>query len=213
MRIVTCLLLLGLTAAGIGTAAPEARESVLRWKLMISPDLGKGRNPVGRMSITPRKGRKQVYWYMVYTVRSTHDEAIPLSLNMRMTTDASDEAFNEGYYPRALAKIRGRWGDDVKDSLSLKGYELQPDETVTAVAIFQLFEADTSHPRPFLETADKLTIHVGGYADVVKRMGQQFEVENLELKVHLEKPGDQYDAFRESVRYIRSEEKVVSGTD
>lgn len=208
MRIVTSLLvLLGLAAAGVGMAAPK--ESALRWKLDIQPDTSTLRNPAGRMTVSPSRGRKQVYWYLVYTVRNTHDEAVSLSTHLRMTTDASAEVFHEGYYPRALSKIRERWGDDVLDSLSLKGRELAPGETVRAVAIFQLFKPDTVAPRPFEERADRLAIHVAGYADVVKRSGLKFEEENLELVMHFEKPGDQFDAYRESVRYLRSEEQVV----
>lgn len=211
MRIVTSLLvLLGLAAAGAGAAAPE---SALRWKLNIAPDTSSVRNPAGRLSIKPNRGRRQVYWYCVYTIKNTHDEAVPLSTHLRMTTDASDEVFHEGYYPRALKKLRERWGDDVMDSLSLKGYEIAPGETVRAVAVFQLFQPDTKAPRPFEEGADELTIHVGGYADVVKKSGLQFVEEVLELQMHFEKKGDQYDPHMESVNYVGSEEVVVGSAE
>lgn len=213
MRIVTSLLvLLGLALAAAGIAAP--RESALRWKLEIAPDTSTIRNPAGRMSLTPKRGgRRQVYWYLVYTVKNLHDESVPVSTHMRMTTDASDEVFHEGYYPAAIQRIRQRWGDDVKHMLSLKDYELGPGETVRAVAIFQLFKPDTTPPRPFEEGADKLTIHVSGIVDPVKRTGLTFEVEERELKMHFLKRGDQYDPHLESVEYVGSEEVVVSGPD
>lgn len=223
MRIVTSLLvLLGLAAASVGNAAAPkalapaapAPESVLRWKLAIAPDNSSVRNPAGRLSIKPnRGGRRQVYWYLVYTITNTHDEAVPLSTHLRMTTDASAEVSHEGYYPRALKKLRERWGDDLMDSLSLKGHELEPGETVKAVAIFQLYQPGEKHPRPFEERADKLTIHVGGYADIVKRTGLGFKEEILEYKMHFTKKGDQYDPHMESVNFVSAEEVVVTDPD
>jgi hypothetical protein len=203
MRFATLLLTaccLGLVSIGAATG-----DSVLRWKLDIKPAEGQ-RNPAGRVALDV-KGQNQVYWYFVYSIKNTHEEAIPLALHLRGTTDASDKVYSEGYYPRALMYVRDKFGDDVKDAPSLQGYELAPGETLRAVAVFQFRKPDS---REFEERMDKITVHVAGYADPVKKMGLNFVKENLELLMHYEKKGDQYDAHREQVRYVSSEEKVKS---
>lgn len=195
-------------AAVVGAASDVvARASSLRWKLDIEPDAAAKRNPSGRIEVATPQG-KQVYWYCVYGVKSTHDEAIPLNINVTANSDASEAVFNEGYYPLAMTEIRRRFGDDVMDNLSLNNYSLEPGSSLRAAAVFQLFEPDT---RKFEERVNHLTMKFDGYADPVNRKGQQFTVEKIQLWMHFEKKGDQYAPGKEPVRFVRQEEKTISG--
>lgn len=203
MRWMTLLLTAG--ALVLGSADTALAKSPLRWKLEIQPDK-EGRNPASRVVIANRNGSKQVYWYFVYTIRNTHEEALPLHLNVRAVTDSSKKLHNEGYYPRALKLVRNRHGKDIKDSTQLEGHELAPGATVRAVAVFQ-FRKEGS--KAFDERMDRITLRIDGYADPVKKNGLDFIRENLELWMSYEKIGDQYDPYRESVHYKGSEEKVI----
>lgn len=184
-----------------------ARASALRWKLSIKPDDAAKRNPSGRIEIATPRGT-QVYWYCVYQVMSTHDEAIPLNLNVSANSDASDASFNEGYYPLAMAEIRRRFGDDVMDNLSLNNFSLEPGASVRAASVFQLYQPGT---RQFEERVNHLTMKFDGYADPVNRKGQEYTVEKVQLWMHFEKKGDQFDPGKEPVRFVRQEEKSISG--
>ncbi|MFH0944062.1 MAG: hypothetical protein V2A76_02590 [Planctomycetota bacterium] len=198
-------LLLTASCLALALAGDASAKSALRWKLDIKPDES-GRNPSGRVHVTPNEGPQQTYWFFVYTIKNTHDEAVPLQLHIRAETDASELVYSEGYYPRALARIRNKYGDDVKDNLSLQGYEIAPGETVRAVAVYQFRRPDS---REFEERMDRIKLRVHGYADPVKKIGSIFMVENLELWMHYEKKGDQFSPNRESVTYVGSEESVV----
>lgn len=210
MRFTSLLLVAGiLGSAVLAAAAPEG--SVLRWKLKIAPDASMPRNPAGRLVVKPQKGPEQVYWYVVYSVTNTHDAAVKLPISMSATTDANDAVSPEGYYPRALAKLKARYGADVKDMLELNGLTLAPGESVRGVAVFQIFEpGGTPGHRKYEERVDELTIHVDGYCDPLKFQGLEFSKDPRQLLMHFEKRGDQYDPARESVRFVRSEEVAKS---
>ncbi len=198
---------LALTACTLGLLAcgATAGESVLRWKLGIKPD-DSARNSCGRLTVQPPKGPAQVYWYFVYTITNAHDEAIRLALHLRAETDANELVTSEGYYPRALAKVRDLHGADVKDVTALAGLELAAGETVRAVAIFQFRKPDS---REFEENIDRIKVRCAGYADPVKKVGLSFEKENLELVLRYEKKGDRFDPHREPVRFVDAVEQVV----
>lgn len=198
-------LLLTASCLAFALAGDASAKSALRWKLDIKPDEGV-RNASGRVHVTPNAGPQQTYWFFVYTIKNTHDEAVPLQLHFRAETDASDMVYSEGYYPRALAKIRQKYGDDVKDTIALKGLEIDPGETVRAVAVFQFRRPGSSE---FDERVDRVKLRVSGYADPVKRIGSIFMIEHLELWMNYEKKGDQFSPNRESVNFKSSEEHVV----
>jgi hypothetical protein len=206
------LLTLVLFAGALGTAQLATARGEIRWKLKVEPALDAVRNPVGRLAVKPEKGGEQVYWYVVYTVTNRGPDAVPMQINLSARSDASDESFNEGYYPRALAKIRQRFGDDVMDNVALNGHVLESGQSVRGVAVFQLFEpAVEGEARAFEERVDRLIVSVDGYADPVKRNGLESSIEKLRLEMHFEKRGDQFDPARETVRYRSSEEHVVGG--
>jgi hypothetical protein len=207
------LLLPSVLACALGAAAtasllaPEARaESALRWILGVAPDDGP-RNPSGRIEIDTPRG-KQVYWFVVVKVKNTHDEAVPLHLHFSATTDATEGAKSEGYHPHALAWLRQKYGDDLLDMVSLEGHVLEPGATARAAVVFQFRRADD--PTRFEERMDELDVTVTGYADPVKRDGEEFTLEKRELILHFEKPGDEFDPAREQVKYRGSEEKISS---
>ena len=110
-----------------------------------------------------------------------------------------------------MEEARQKFGEDVKDSLALKGYELDPGESVRAVAVFQFRKPDGEGgmSREFDDRVDRFTIKFDGYCDPVKKKGLEFEVERRQLWMHFEKRGDQFAPAREAVRFIRAEEKVV----
>ncbi|MBI4878254.1 MAG: hypothetical protein HY812_01145 [Planctomycetes bacterium] len=203
MRFTTLLL----TACTLGLLAfgATAGDSVLRWKLDIKPD-DSARNSCGRLTVQPAEGPAQVYWYFVYTIRNTHDQAVPLALHLRAETDANERVYSEGYYPRALAAVRRMHGADVKDVTALAGLELAAGETVRAVAIFQFRKPDS---REFEEDVDHIKVRCAGYADPVKKIGLSFEKEDLELVLSYEKKGDRFDPHREPVRFVETAEQVA----
>lgn len=209
MRLLAALTLaVGVAFVGGNLAS---RESVYRWKLSIHTDAAAKRNPSGRLELSTQKG-KQVYWYVVYTIKNTHDEAIPLNLNAKASTDASDLSFNEGYYPNAVRAIQSKFGNDVMDNLSLNNFSLEPGKEVRAVAVFQLFEPSAAGaPRRFEERVDQMMVKFDGVADVIKRTGLETKIENVQLQMHFEKKGDQYDPARESVVFVKQEEVVLDG--
>ncbi len=209
MRINVLARIVVAAAVAIGVANVGLGSSALRWKLNIHPDDTTQRNPAGRIAVKPAKGREQVYWYCVYTIKNTHDEAIPLSVNVTAETDASDAKFNEGYYPRAVAQLKKKFGDDLMDNLSLNGFSLEPGKTVRAVAVFQFYE-----PGPgmrFEERVNHITMKFGGYCDPVKRAGLQYTLENIQLWMEFSKKGDQFDPGHEPVNFLRQEEHVIAG--
>lgn len=179
-----------------------AADSVLRWKLDVQPDKAKVNN-AGRFEVSTNKGR-QVYWYVVYTVTSSHDEDIPLHLHARAKTDSAETEFHEGYYPHALKKIRAKYGDDVLDNTQLATTELGAGDTIRAVAVFQF----TDDGGGFDEAADRISVRFEGVADPVKKTGQTFTTEKIEIWQDYEKKGDAFDAYKESVRYVGQQEKV-----
>lgn len=197
MRIVTLILALAVLSP------LAAAESALRWKLDVQPDRAKVNN-AGRFEADTKQGR-QVYWYVVYTVTSQHDEPIPLHLHARAKTDASEDAYHEGYYPAALKRVRAKYGEDVLDSVQLAKTDLAPGETVRAVAVFQF----RNESGGFDESADRISVRFEGVADPVKKRGQTFVTEKVEVWQEYEKKGDAYDAHKEPVRYVGQQEKVV----
>jgi hypothetical protein len=108
--------------ASVGDLA--SAKSPLRWKLSIDLDFAK-RNPAGRMEASTAKG-SQVYWYVVYTVKNTHEEAVPLNLFCSAVTDVNKDGVSEGYYPKAIVELKKTYGDDLLDSVSATGRELAP---------------------------------------------------------------------------------------
>jgi hypothetical protein len=191
----------------VGLDDASARASALRWKLGIGPDTAAKRNPSGRIEIDTPRG-PQVYWYCVYSVKSTHDEAIPLHLNVTAETDASAEVTNEGYYPLALQEVRRRFGDDVMDNVSLNSHSLEAGQSIRAVAIFQLREPGSTK---FEERVNHLTMKFDGVADPVKRVKQQHSLEKVQIWMHFEKKGDHHHPGREPVEFVSQEEKVFAG--
>lgn len=206
MRFVTPLIAAFTFSLAVAGPALGA-DTPLRWKLHIQPDLQRA-NSAGRLVVKPEKGPEQTYWYVVYTISNHHAEPIQLHVHALAETDASDAVHHEGYYPRAMARIQQKFGDDVMDLVALEGHELKPDETVRAAAVFQVYKPET---REFDERVDRLTVRFQGYADPVKKTGLEFTTENLELWMFYEKRGDQFDPNRESVRYVGQEEHVVDG--
>ena len=207
-------LLMTASCLGLALSGPAFAESALRWKLEIKPDTS-GRNASGRISVTPNQGPKETYWFFIYTIKNTHDEAVPLQLHIKAETDASEgtdasdsmgRVYSEGYYPRALAKIRKKYGDDVQDTLALQGHELATGESVRAVAVFQFRRTGSTE---FDERMDRIKLRIHGYTDPVKRIGQIYLIENNELWMHYEKKGDQYSPNKESVHYLSTEEKIL----
>ncbi len=182
-----------------------AAESALRWKLDVRPDKAKVNN-AGRFEVSTSRGR-QVYWYVVYTLTSSHDESVPLALHVRAKTDSSETEHHEGYYPNALKKIRAKYGDDVLDSVQLATAEIAPGETVRAVAVFQFRDENGG----FDESPDRISVRFEGVADPVKKIGQTFTTEKIEVWQEYEKKGDRYDAHKEPVRFLGQQEKVIAG--
>ncbi len=206
MRLTT-VLLVAASLAGVVTTAASAK-SPLRWKLAIEPE-ARLVNPSGRMEVATKRGT-QPFWYVVYTIKNTHDAPVPLQLLLTAQTDASDATFTEGFYPTALnairAKLKKNLGDtQVHDCIDLKGKELAPGESVTAVSVFRFFKKGGG----FEEDVDDVTVKVDGFADPVKKTGLTFAPERLQLWMHYKKGGDAVDPGKESVRYVSSEEKVV----
>lgn len=193
-------------------AAPALRAaSPLRWKLDVAPDATLAKS-AGRMTVERARGPAQVYWWTIVTIKNTHDEALPLQLHFKAQTDASDLVFDEGYYPRALARLKAKYGADLLDVASLKGRELAPGESIRAVAVFRLFKKPppgSTGALSFEENVDDLIVRVQGYADSVKKSGLAFKTENLELWLHFRKGGDEFDPYREAISFVRSEEKAV----
>jgi len=196
MRIVTMLIAL------CALAPFASSQSVLRWKLDIQADQAKVNN-AGRLELNTSNG-KQVYYYFVYTVASSHDEAIPLHLHARAKTDSSETEYHEGYYPSALKRIREKFGADVKDSTQLSTSELAAGGSLRAVAVFQFRDGSS-----FDDTSDSISLRFSGFADPVKKRGLTFTTEKIELWQEYEKKGDAYDAHKEPVKFVRQEEKIV----
>ncbi len=205
MRFCTVLLV----AASLASAAATATAAgALRWKLAIEPET-RLVNPCGRMEVSTKRGT-QPFWYVVYTVKNTHDAPVPLQLLLTANTDSSDATFTEGFYPTALnairAKLKKTLGDTpVHDCLDLKGKELAPGESLTAVSVFRFLKKGGG----FEEDVDDVTVKVDGFADPVKKTGLTFAPEHLQLWMRYKKGGDAVDPGKESVRYVSSEEKVV----
>ncbi len=210
MRIASLLLaLLGTTAA---FSAESLGESALRWKLDIARD-GVKVNNAGRIEVRPPRGDTQVYYYVVYTITNHHDEAVPLHLNVIAETDVGDGEVNEGFYPRAMVHLRKKFNDtegdeadDILDSVQLAMHELPPGETVRAAAVFQFFKPGT---RDYDDRADSFVFRFQGYADPVKRDGLNSMKETLELRMYYQRKGDEFDAHREPITFMKREEKVM----
>jgi hypothetical protein len=189
--------------ASVGDLA--SAKSPLRWKLSIDLDFAK-RNPAGRMEASTAKG-SQVYWYVVYTVKNTHEEAVPLNLFCSAVTDVNKDGVSEGYYPKAIAELKKTYGDDLLDSVSATGRELTPGETVKVAAVFQFKKKDGS----FDERQDKITVKVAGFCDPVKKEGLKASKEEREFWMNFKRPGDEHQPWRESLQFVSTEETVVSG--
>lgn len=165
----------------VGLFAMDAQASV-RWNLGFKP--GK----LDRISLKTGKGQVTC-WYLIYTISNKTDDAVPMSLSIKATSDGREKPYLEGYYPRAEKAIETKLGKDYLNIRDMRA-EIGAGESKEAVAIFG----------SITESTDTLKIQVLGLWDRVSREGDKLFVEDRALELYYFRPGDelfpQYDKIR-----------------